>query len=364
MTSRSSASSGPGLRRMSSGIAILPTSCIALARRSSSASSGAQPGRERELVAQARYPLDVLAGLLVARLDGLAEPLDDLQLGRAQLARALAHLLLEQVVDLGDPLALDVSSRLLTATVATEASASAASGPACGEHGAVLEGELRDRDVGERRARGAASAATRAADAQRQQRHRRASEQDQQRVQPGGRGRSGQPVQRGPDRVRLDLGTGHQLAARRRGVQVVQRRRGRADRRPRLPRSCRVDLAGQQRGERVGRDRAGRARGSRSARRRAERARARRAARAARRPSRRASGSPHLGRRSGGSRRRASSGRLLAAARAPIALEVLVAAEHARAAVPVGLRRGQHGAAGAADRVVEREVLAVRASAR
>ncbi len=47
---------------------------------------GAQPGRQRELVAQARDPLDVLAGLLVARLDGLAEALDDLQLGRAQLA--------------------------------------------------------------------------------------------------------------------------------------------------------------------------------------------------------------------------------------------------------------------------------------
>ena len=57
---------------------------------------GIQAGREREPVAQLAHPADVVAGLLVARLDGLAEPLDDLELGGAQLARADADLLLEQ----------------------------------------------------------------------------------------------------------------------------------------------------------------------------------------------------------------------------------------------------------------------------
>jgi hypothetical protein len=68
------------------------------ARVASSSASARQPEREREPLAQAADALDVLAGVAVARLGGLAEAADDLELGLAQLRGALAHALLEHLV--------------------------------------------------------------------------------------------------------------------------------------------------------------------------------------------------------------------------------------------------------------------------
>src|SRR5829696_6802985 len=70
MTARSSGVSGSGLRRMWSGIAVLPTSCIALARRSSSASSALRPAARASFGSGTRSAR-CARGLLVARLDGL-----------------------------------------------------------------------------------------------------------------------------------------------------------------------------------------------------------------------------------------------------------------------------------------------------
>src|SRR5204862_5886347 len=51
--------------------------------------------RQPEALAHTADALEVQAGLLVARLGGVGEAVDDLELGLAQLVRALAHRLLE-----------------------------------------------------------------------------------------------------------------------------------------------------------------------------------------------------------------------------------------------------------------------------
>ena len=177
----------------------------------------------------------------------------------------------------------------------------------------------------------------------------------------GGADGQREPVQRGPDRVRLDLRAGHQLAALRRRVLVVQRRGRRPDHDHAPAQQRRVGLAVEQgrRTRRSGSSPA--ARGSRSARRR----RPKRAGRPGL-PSRSATVTASVGRPATSAPKRritppASSGRLLAAARAPIRSRFSSPPSTLRAAAPVGLARGQHGAARAADRVVEREVLAVGA---
>ena len=82
---------------------ILPTSCSGAARRISDTCASGSPiclGEQRRHLADA---LGVLAGIVVAELGGPRQPLDDLDLRRLELARALAHLGLEDLV-----LALDL----------------------------------------------------------------------------------------------------------------------------------------------------------------------------------------------------------------------------------------------------------------
>ena len=110
---------------------------------------GIQAGCEREPVAQLAHPADVVAGLLVARLDGLAEPLDDLELGGAQLARTDADLLLEPAVELAGVLAADRLEQVADHDGRDGREQKAAERRHDGDDRAVLERDLRERDVGE-----------------------------------------------------------------------------------------------------------------------------------------------------------------------------------------------------------------------
>src|SRR3954452_23643435 len=123
MRARSPSSSAPGLWRMESGTPTLPMSCMGAASSSVSQSAGgmpivlarwaqtrlmrvmwrARPGGARAAAAHAR---DGAAGLGVARLGDLAEPVHDLELGVAKVLRALAHAPLEHPVVTDDALLL------------------------------------------------------------------------------------------------------------------------------------------------------------------------------------------------------------------------------------------------------------------
>ena len=70
ITLRSSSVRRPGLSMIRSGMPILPTSCIGLAIRMSSARIGVQPGEPGEEGAVEAHAHDVLACLLVAELRG------------------------------------------------------------------------------------------------------------------------------------------------------------------------------------------------------------------------------------------------------------------------------------------------------
>ena len=103
IVSHSSASSGPGLVRISSGMPTLPTSCSALAWRSSSASAPRHADLERER--SQKRPMRSMwhAGLGVAPLDGDAEPLEDLDLGLRSSSVRSRTSLLEQLVVAASP---------------------------------------------------------------------------------------------------------------------------------------------------------------------------------------------------------------------------------------------------------------------
>ena len=78
-------------------------------------------------------PLDVQAGLAVACLGRLAEPVHDVQLRGAQLGGAFADALLEHLVELRDARALSSSPGAYDATIAViVATASAVSGAVSG----------------------------------------------------------------------------------------------------------------------------------------------------------------------------------------------------------------------------------------
>ena len=94
----SAGSSLPGFSRMSSVMPTLPTSCSALAWRSSSACSAVMPTSRASRSQRRFHPLDVHAGLGVAPLHGHAEPVGDLALRLGEVGGALAHALLEQLV--------------------------------------------------------------------------------------------------------------------------------------------------------------------------------------------------------------------------------------------------------------------------
>ena len=68
------------------------------------------PVRDAERAREVADALDVQAGLAVARLGGLAEPVDDVELRGAQLGGALADALLEHLVELCDARALPFAS--------------------------------------------------------------------------------------------------------------------------------------------------------------------------------------------------------------------------------------------------------------
>ena len=94
-TRRSSALSGAGLRRMWSGIAILPMSCSGLAIRISSHWSCGKPEPPRDQLAAAADALDVLPGLVVAELRRRREAVDRLLTRPVELGRPLGDELLE-----------------------------------------------------------------------------------------------------------------------------------------------------------------------------------------------------------------------------------------------------------------------------
>src|SRR3954465_7827670 len=120
MRSRSPSSSAPGLWRMESGTPTLPMSCMGAASSSVSQSAGGMPivlarwaqtrlmrGMGRGGVgAGAAHARGGAARLGVARLGDLAEPVHDLELGVAQVLRALAHAALEHPVVADDALLL------------------------------------------------------------------------------------------------------------------------------------------------------------------------------------------------------------------------------------------------------------------
>ena len=105
MTTHSSSVSLPGLVRIASGTAILPTSCSRLAWRSVSASAAVRPSTSPTRSHSRPMRSRCRPGLLVARLGRGGEALDDLQLGLAQLGRALVHGLLERLVAHGEAVA-------------------------------------------------------------------------------------------------------------------------------------------------------------------------------------------------------------------------------------------------------------------
>jgi hypothetical protein len=189
----------------------------------------AQAGCSGELAAHATDALDVLAGLLVARLRGLREPAHDLELGLAQLDGALAHEPFEH-----GGLALQAAAVAPFGEV---------DGDQCARGGDEQCGQRRDdgddvagleRHLGTDEPRGAERQRGQAdrggAEAQAQQRRSERERRDEEDVEPGRDVAQREAVQRRPDRVGLDLRAGHELrAAGRRGMHVLLSRRGGAD---------------------------------------------------------------------------------------------------------------------------------------
>ena len=255
MIAHSYSSSLPGLSSTASGMPILPTSCSAAASPISSASAITQAGGACEPAAHAADALDVLAGLLVARLRGLREPAHDLELGLAQLGGALAHEPLEH------------------GGLALQAAAVAPFGEVDGDQrargGDEQRGQRRDdgddvagleRQLGADEPRGAERQRGQAdrggAEAQAQQRRGERERRDEEDVEPGGDVAQREAVQRGPDRVGLDLGAGHELrAAGRRRVHVLLGGRGGADDDHLAADGAEVELRVQDVHERQGRER-------------------------------------------------------------------------------------------------------------
>ncbi len=101
MKRHSSSSSGPGLVRIASGIAILPTSCSSAARASTSSSSPAHAQAPAHREHQRADPALVLLQVGVALLEGLQQHVAQLVHG-ARLARLVLALVEPLVGELHD----------------------------------------------------------------------------------------------------------------------------------------------------------------------------------------------------------------------------------------------------------------------
>ena len=247
----------------------LPTSCRALAWRSSSASAGDMPTCERESLAEAPDALDVQPGLGVAPLHRHAEPLDDLDLGLPQLLRALAHAPLEAPRCRARRLPRPALGQLAPGDRADAADDQGGERPDDVERSARRRTRAgrrpgRDRPRRGRRARRPARGSARRPWAP----PARAARPAADRASVGAFAQR-RAVQRGPDRVRLDLGARHRLVAPDgRGVHVAQRGRGGADDDYAVAECAGREAALDHVGERDGADACRAGRGSRSRRRR------------------------------------------------------------------------------------------------
>ena len=236
MTTHSSSVSLPGLVRMASGTAILPTSCSRLAWRSVSASAAVRPSTSPTLLAEQADALEVQPGLLVARLGRGGQALDDLQLRLAQLGGALVDGLLERLVAQREAMAPAALGQVAGGDGGHGAEREGEERRRDRQHVAVIEGDLGDDEPGDGRA-GREQRGQQRAHAQAGERRQQAEGEDGQQVHPARHVAQRQPVGGGVDRVGLDLGARHELArGGRRRVDVLQRGR----RRPRRRRSARA----------------------------------------------------------------------------------------------------------------------------
>ena len=244
-----------GFSRMSSVMPTLPTSCRALAWRSSSACSAVMPTSAR--AARRGGP----SARCARRSRRRATPRPRRAGGRSRAPprrgrRALAHAL-EQLVVARDAVPTRRSANSLQAIAPNAPISRATSGAATSM---IVPRSKRNRaceESGTGQDRHRAHDPEREAPARERRQHREQGEQ--QHDVHADRERSGSP-QRGPDRVRLDLGAGHQLlAADGRRVHVAERGRGRPHHHDLAVGSCLGHAVVDDVRERHRRDRAGRA---------------------------------------------------------------------------------------------------------
>ena len=289
----------------------------------------------------------------------VGEPMDDLQLGLSQLGRAHVHGLLERLVARGEAVAAPALGQIAGGDGRHRAEGEGEERGGHREHVPAVEGELRDdepRDGGA----GCEQRGEERAQAQAGERGQQAEREDGQQVDPARRVAQRQPVGGGVDRVGLDLGARHELPGGRRGrMDVLERRRSRADDDDPPADDRRIDAPVDEVRERDRVDRAGRAPEVDPRAAVVEGGGGRRVADAA---------GGHHGERlqpAGGGvealEHAARPGRQVAGAGAGAeAVELLVAAEHVAVAVLVGLGRGEDYVARAPDGLDQGVVLARR----
>ncbi len=195
MTTHSSSVSLPGLVRIASGTAILPTSCSRLAWRSVSASAAVEPST-RPTRSHSR-PMRSRCSPVSSSRDSVArgQALDDLQLGVAQLGGALVHGLLERLVAHREAMAPAALGEVAGGDGGRRCRARGAkSGAGDRQHAAVVEGDLGHDQPSRRRRRARAAPRSSARTRRLASAGQQAEGEDGQQVQPScGASRSGSP---------------------------------------------------------------------------------------------------------------------------------------------------------------------------
>ena len=189
----------------------------------------AHPDLAREPLAHLAHSLDVHAGLGVAPFHRDAQAVRDLALRVGEVGRALAHALLEQLVVAADSIAHAPFGELAPGDRAERPDQERHERRRHVEDHAALEGELGAAEEG-----GAGEHRDAADGPQREppagQRGQHGQQDENREVEGRSRRAQREAVERGPDRVRLDLGAGHELlAAYGRRVDVAQGGRRAAD---------------------------------------------------------------------------------------------------------------------------------------